>query len=119
MKLPSWLRPRYSLRMLFLAITAFGIWLGWQLHIVKQRSWWLHSIREGGGSVLLWEERFAIIGPAYIRHVPWYRHLLGDRPVWMILYPHCPPADKEQIEATFPEGVIDYTEHLFRSSPPM
>jgi hypothetical protein len=102
--------------MLFLAITAFGIWLGWQLHIVKQRSWWIHSIRERGGAVALLDERFAIAG-----HVPWYRHLLGDRPVWMILYPHCPPADKEQIEAIFPESVIDYTERssIGRSSPPM
>src|SRR5262245_33856072 len=103
-------RPRYSLRVLFTVVTAFGLWLGWQLHIVKQRSWWIQSIRERGGSVSPWYENMEALDPAFSRSVPWYRLLLGDRKIaWIMFYPDCPPEDKEQIQDAFPEvPIIDF-----------
>jgi hypothetical protein len=99
--------------MLFLAITAFGIWLGWQLHVVREGSEWIKAIRLRGGSVAMWEDRFAAAGPAFARSVPWYRRILGDRPVvYLMLYPDCPADEKDQIEAAFPDAspTLDYTD---------
>lgn len=108
---------KFSLRSLFLFVTVFGIWLGWQPHIVRERHNWIRIIRERGGNCTVYEDRYA---PAITpMEMPWCRRLLGDRPmVYIMLYPDCPAEDRARVEAAFPEAsIIDYSNGDFSIIP--
>jgi hypothetical protein len=109
---------RFSLRTLFVVVTAFGIWLGWQLHVVRERAAiraWAEK-REIGFSSEEWPGMF-VPGrkPAWVGVIPWYRRLLGDQGYVLIEMPYGYSAadkaaiqsDQALIEATFPEAVVD------------
>jgi len=98
------LRPRYTLRTLFVAITLFGAWLGWQSHLVKQRKDRLQWITDHGG-------KWSANGPnniAPMTDLPWYRTLLGDQAVDVIWLPdECTREEAEKVEEEFPESQIN------------
>jgi hypothetical protein len=106
-KLPHWLRIRFSLRMLFVVVTAFGIWMGWQVHIVHERKHWRRVIMSHGGSFI----DFVADQPPHnnkTTELPWFRRLLGDRAIESLwLYPGCSEEDKTTIEELFPEADFD------------
>ena len=106
---------RFSLRTLFVVVTIFGVWLGWQLKIVRERK---ALLAEMGGEQPTLEEmeadpsgqdRLSATRFQYAR-VPLYRRLLGDKS-----YPDLAFAVQaatsspllERIERAFPESMLD------------
>src|SRR5262245_12630485 len=101
MKLP---RPRYGLRTLFIAITAFAIWLGWQGHIVRELKALIQLIRDQHG----WITLDGMSGQE--NEMPWYRRLLGDHSVvWIQCDPGLTNDEWFQIRSRFQEAVVTET----------
>jgi hypothetical protein len=91
-------RFRFSLRTMFLLLTAVCLWLGWNVQIVQERNFMRHEIRRNGGYLILehtvqhpldandnqvmGNRTFNIQGHA--RQIPFVRRLLGDTPVQLI-----------------------------------
>jgi hypothetical protein len=59
---------QFSLRTMFMAVTVFALWLGWELRIVRQRLAMLREITEARGGVILADDHnliFVLNGVAY------------------------------------------------------
>jgi hypothetical protein len=94
----------YSLRTLFVVVTAFGTWLGWNLHVVHQRQDLRKNLK--GQQI-----QFSHSGKKTAPSVPAIRRLLGDEAVDTIVFPHhlmatAQEADVEEIRRMFPEAEI-------------
>lgn len=70
---------RFSLRSLFVLVTLVGVWLGYQMSIVRERQALLASIVARGGIVTETDPSAARMPD--IEDIPWYRRILGDRAV--------------------------------------
>jgi hypothetical protein len=111
-----WLR--YSLRTLFVVVTVFGVWLGWQASIVHERKRILSSLeRQASDSfnpyVALFKMKQATLklGPADwpwpTNPIPWVRRMLGDKPVVFLGVPETMTKhDILHIKKCFPEAAI-------------
>src|ERR1700689_3839949 len=78
-----WFRFAFSLRTLFIAVTAFGVYLGWEINIVHERQNLLKRIEATGGKAYAWDERALYFArympePTFPKIAPW-RNWLGDR----------------------------------------
>jgi hypothetical protein len=71
---------RFSLRTLFVLVTVLCVWLGWQVHLVKQRRAFLHWVDARGGWALLPTQQDSSMIP------PW-RRWLGDVAIDGIAFP--------------------------------
>jgi hypothetical protein len=101
------LRPRgfrFNLRILFAAITIVGVWLGWQVHVVRERREIRSDIMKRGGLVGEATSEAGVTKPI----VPIWRRLFGDEPVTSInLDPHAfTEEDRQKIIGLFPEATI-------------
>jgi hypothetical protein len=100
-------RFRFSLKWLFIAVTAFSLWLGWSFSQLRQRDAVEAFITAQGGTVT----RGALMVQPYR---PWKRmslswRLLGAKPVQIIdARGVTDEGDREQIRASFPEAEIRY-----------
>jgi hypothetical protein len=127
MKLQSWLRPRYSLRMLFAIITALALWLGWQESIIHRRQRLCRMLEEWVGQQFKPYNDFPVarqngnfdieyviyhddlqtpllFGPPSI---PWYRLILGDQNHYSICLPHdATPEEVQEFKDAFPEASV-------------
>jgi hypothetical protein len=105
---------RFSLRTLFIAITIFGVYLGWQMHVVRQRQAILAALARPGAPntyfVTVEEMEADKSQPAtdgqydHLR-ICWSRRLLGDQALVQISVNH--DVDRrllEQAEHAFPEA---------------
>lgn len=95
----------FSLRTLFVLVTAFAIWLGWNLSIVRERQAMWNSIEARGGSINgLNDYPFDYDGPEV--EVPLPRRILGDRAALIIFLETEEFSDEEiaQVKAIFPEA---------------
>ena len=110
-RIPRWFRLRFSLRTLFVIVTVFGIWLGWQMSIVRERKN-MRTVLEaacgpdGKPYSQVWNNSLISYG---IRHyqLPWLRKILGDEPVPIIcLPPTMTPDQREHFKQSFPEAWI-------------
>jgi hypothetical protein len=101
----------FSLRTLLVALTALGVWLGWELRIVRARQDmerffhdWEFDVEYAGGD--LWNCGSDCGHPENVSRL---RAALGDRPVVVI---HCPwpiPADRfARLKELFPEADTDW-----------
>ena len=121
-----WLR--FSLRGLFLAVTAFTLWLGWNASIVHNRSALLAKLRMGDSYVMDDEPPPHNINHSYsmtdvyaaqaVGHATQYsdhgptgpyaastiRRWMGDKPRWLIAYR--PGPDISEVTRLFPETII-------------
>jgi hypothetical protein len=98
----GWLR--FSLRTLFIAVTAFGIWLGWYFSDVRQRMVMREFIAEIKGEVV---EPPADENDIWLEKIPKWRKFLGDRPAEFIALPL--DATDEQVRTVkrlFPEAQV-------------
>ena len=78
-------RPRFSLRMLFVAIACFGIWLGLEVHSISMRKKWLDHIVAAGGGFRSSDAIRDYSGPGVpVPQVSWVRRLLGDQAIYAI-----------------------------------
>jgi hypothetical protein len=94
---------RYSLRTLFVVVTVFGIWLGWNLHEVNERSRMAGWIAAEGGSVNKGPP------PRPWKTMPWSWFVLGADPVSTIVFggsDRYTRDDLRRAEALFPEADI-------------
>lgn len=97
---PRWFR--FSLRTLFVAIAWFGVWLGWQVHIIAVRNDFVNRIVSSGGTV-------AMDRPTQLS---WIRRMLGDHAVATILIEdNAGVFDIEQVRFLFPEADVDRTNY--------
>src|SRR5262245_2775297 len=88
---------QFSLKGLLIFVTIFCGWLGWQVHTVRSRLAWRHTIEERGGYCVLMNSSDG-------SQLPWFRRMLGDEDVGaVILYPNCSEEEKIRIESEFPE----------------
>jgi len=86
------------LRSLLLAVTLVGIWLGWELRVVRERQRLWRQINDAGGYTL----------SDGIATVPTIRRWLGDTPRDIIAIPaeRFSLSDAAHVEATFPESKV-------------
>src|ERR1051325_7155045 len=102
-------RPRYSLRTLFVAVSLFALWLGWEVRRGQVRKGWEARVKAAGGQGL-WADSYREAFAKVPEEVPWYRRLLGDRAAYyvdvMVFDPSNADKIKEElapIKAAFPE----------------
>ena len=107
-----WFRFAFSLRMLFVVMTMFGCWLGWQLAIVRHRVAEIQRMKSSGGKVLSSVPFYASsmfsrwpLDHFETPNISRFRRLLGDRPVGAIQLPSIDLDESEcqSIRKTFPE----------------
>jgi hypothetical protein len=106
--------------MLFVAITCFAIWLGWEVHIVQERKEWLRKIRADGGQFAFADSVRGSIPDA--PQIPWIRRLLGDNAVFVMKFV-VEDESKEawsqsrksegEVKAIFPEAFIEEASRRF------
>jgi len=110
---------RFSLRTLFIVVTVFCCWLGWQANIVRERKLLLQSLIDD--SRLSFDPLHTSFGPGntaiefegsitFNRNppsVPWGRRMLGDNAVAILGLPS--EMDKHEVarfKSTFPEATL-------------
>jgi hypothetical protein len=108
---------QFTLRTLFVVVTAFACWLGWNAQTVHRRARARHGIEASGGEFIYsplqptWRVVFQrpIHGDSvdYAYEVPWVRRILGDSPARIIFFDRRAPTDEElQQTAYFPEAIV-------------
>jgi hypothetical protein len=107
---------RYSLRTMFVVVTVFALWLGWELKFIRDRKAMQTWLKENGGSVMSVDEGYQIAGHwggGFVPpSIPWWRRMLGDEPIPSVGLPREEPKYKDRCSLLFPEAEIyDYDEH--------
>ncbi|MGD9721301.1 MAG: hypothetical protein AB7O59_08835 [Pirellulales bacterium] len=87
---------QFSLRTFLLAVAAVGCWLGWNLHVVKQREAARAAFVAEG-----WE-----LSESDDLHVPWIRRLLGDKAFYSIHVGFPPSRSLVEARAWLPEAEV-------------
>jgi hypothetical protein len=100
--------------MLFVAVTLFGLWLGWEVRQVQLRKDWVARFQAAGGDVV-WRdvasEMYRKVGKGHGivgREISWYRRLLGDRAVFIldIAVPNDSDPELGAAKSVFPEAIV-------------
>jgi hypothetical protein len=105
---------QFSLRTLFLVVTAVGVWLGWEAHVVRERKAALEEIQRAGGSswtmadfCQLWDQLQEPRPKEASATVPFVRAWFGDEPIPEIDVAHdAPPGEEKRIAILFPEANV-------------
>ena len=110
-----WFRFAFSLRTLFVVVTIFGVWLGWNHKIVRERKAVLAEIdRIGQYQPHRWLERLASDPISTVPHenvedirVSSIRHFMGDESCLVLFLPYDLNANWiSRAEQAFPEAVL-------------
>jgi hypothetical protein len=100
-----WLR--FSLRTMFVLMTALTLWLGWHLSIVRQRRAALAELRENAAAHVFTDIQLDSTQEGV--GVPKVRMLLGDQPVALIRFDAGqPPSELVRVKKLFPESDVGY-----------
>ena len=108
---------RFSLRTLFVTVTALGLlfgWLAWNVQWVNERQrllGWADDIHISHGIL-------GVVRNSPPRRLPIMWRLLGAQRIDVFTFDKAVPiSDQEQLKAAFPEAiVVDYTK-IFQSPP--
>ena len=104
---------RFSLRTMFVLLTVFGVWLGWEYRVVAERNAVRRFIEDHGGAFRTLDKN----NPAYKPRLPWVRRLLGDEPAAAVLLPfdvansqglYHHRESMERAQSAFPEAEFRY-----------
>jgi hypothetical protein len=108
--------PRFSLRLLLLAVAVLCAWLAWERSVVVRRRVARSRLEELGARVRVFDgvvDAFAdpFLGPprkARIPSVPWLRALLGDEPIESIELPEQDFSfdQARSVSRRFPEALV-------------
>ena len=94
---------RFSLRTMFVLVTVFAIWLGWNVRQVRQRAEVVSQVEANGGWVLRTSPGLM----ATSGNLPFSWWLVGARPVYTVsLDRDYEPAKQARIEQLFPEAFV-------------
>lgn len=118
------LRVSYSLRTMFVVVTIFGVWLGWQHQIVRERKailaelenserlkrryfyYGLETLEAQPNSKSRIKDICRVVDYEYAR-ISRVRRFLGDESCLMISFRAMPDAKlTERIELAFPEAIL-------------
>lgn len=109
-------RPRFSLRLLLLAVALLCAWLAWERSEVIRRQAVRLRLEESGVRVRVFDgvvDTFAdpFLGPprkAKTPTVPWFRTLLGDEPIETIELPeeNFSLEQARSVSRRFPEALV-------------
>ncbi len=109
------LRFAFSLRTLFVVVTIFGVWLGWNLSIVRERNELMRLLRHLPENedchVSISRLEQGQHDPEVERYLSWVRRMLGDEAYLSIDVEQ--PLDRQilnRLEVAFPEAVLAYHE---------
>jgi len=117
----------FSLRTMFVVLTIFACWLGWELRIVRQRQAMLRWVEEHGGHIdtydapVHWVDMTDPEIQAMRRTFPAARRLFGDQPIALVLFEEGGQADDEDIDrivAIFPEAFAGIVPPSPAATPP-
>ena len=99
---------RFGLRTLFVALTIPGVWLGWELHVVRERKAMRAWLDEHHCQVMGVPRKGVMLVPSgQLSQFPKYRTYFGeDRVYWIILREQLPAAVIENIQTIFPEALV-------------
>jgi hypothetical protein len=104
---------------MFVAVTLFALWLGWELKFIRDRRSFLKSMDElreaelaqaaTGLTVAFGGLGWTFQGaPAVAVRIPFWRRWLGDEPqIELILPQSSTDADMENAKRLFPEAIVD------------
>ena len=115
---------RFSLRTMSVAVTVFGVWLGWQLKIVSERKAILNELRAAGKPISGMIEAIQAV-EAEIGSIPGLNHCqvsrlrrwLGDESVFRLFIPvGANPELIHRTEIAFPEASLVGDNDAFRDS---
>jgi hypothetical protein len=103
---------QFSLGTLFVLVTVFAIWLGWELKFIRERNSVRESLRAGSVEIVQSRHWGLIRSDVQLRvgrpaAIPWWRGMLGDEAISIITFP--PSADESDLEAAseaFPEATV-------------
>lgn len=97
-----WLR--FSLRTMFVGVTAFGLWLGWHFSDVRQRMVMREFIAEIKGEVV---DPPVDESDIWAAKIPKWRRFLGDKPAEFIALPMDTTDENVQtVKRLFPEAQV-------------
>ena len=103
---------RFSLRTLFVVVTLFGVWLGWQRHIVQERKALIAELDQidpefHHETLESLEKRTGRIDTFDYARIPIVRKWLGDETVLRVWLPNAANEDLAyRAERAFPEAKI-------------
>jgi hypothetical protein len=107
---------QWSLRTLFVVVTVFGCWLGWNINILRQRAQMRERIdanrSEANPVRFVSTDEFNKWNPGeqweVSQRLPLTLRLLGAEPVALIYLPeeHFSQSEIEQVERLFPEALV-------------
>ena len=107
---------RYSLRTFLLVVTLCAAWLGWQVHVVRERAA-LREWLEFRDALVMDHREDCRLDTGDIPHwneIPWYRRPFGDRPAaWIVLHSNVSPQLAASVRAHFPEARVDQFHQVF------
>ncbi len=105
----------FSLRTLFIVVTMFAVWLGWELNFVRQRLALRKQLAAGAGWVLTVTEycgysACALPGRsvrADVMKIPFWRRWMGDEPIAQMGFDRgATAADRARARELFPEAYV-------------
>jgi hypothetical protein len=103
---------RFSLRTMFLLVTSFSLWLGWQTWIVRERSAMRDWLDANGGRVSPTMQGTQLDHEPFIfeqvNTLPFWRRWLGDQSIAAVSLPDFPPPTEqvERAKRLFPEAKV-------------
>ncbi len=90
---------QFGLRTMFLAVTVFAVWLGWELTVVRERQTLRRFVEMDDGMVMARNP----VDPNSVCAIPWWRTMLGDESAALIVLGRSKGFDEAKIRAAFPE----------------
>ena len=102
---------RFSLRTMFVVVTVFGVWLGWNLQIVRERNAVKAMVLSRGGSIV------NLVIPLAPPGIAWVRRAIGDESYRNISYCGLSDDERRRMVLAFPETEfveeLEETDRLF------
>jgi len=99
-------RFRFTLRTLFVVVTMFACWLGWQGHIVRARKDVIAYLNRKGTGVITTREWVRGTGEQ-VQWNPFWRRWMGDESMFLLGVPYgSKEFTPDRVNALFPEAQV-------------